>query len=392
MPKSSKVYREKNMRIGIDISQIVHEGTGVARFTHGLVNAILDHDKTNKWTFLFYSLRKNFDDLLEKKIQDKGHKLIKWKLPPTIASFLFNDLHKYSKLLTCLPAGRLLIPFLTSLDWFITSDWIELPLPVKKAAIVHDLVYLRYPETVQQKIVSTQNKRLCWVKKESAVIFSDSESTKHDLVNILGIKEKKIFVNYPGVETVKPSQQQIRQTLDKYHITKSFILSVGKIEPRKNLNRLIEAFNKMKKQDIHLVIVGPKGWQDTSMNRYIEVKHDNVQYLGLVSDSELYSLYKSCLFYIQPSIWEGFGYPVVEAMKLGAPVAASNTSSLKEIAQDAALLFNPFKVDEITQAIDKLISDENLRKQIVRKGLERSKIYIWQNYYQRMIKALIVNS
>lgn len=371
------------MKLGIDISQIVHQGTGVARFTNGLGNAILDNDINNRWTFLFYSLRKNLDPQLEKKIKSKGHMLIKWKVSPTLASFLFNDLHELSKLLTSN------IKHLALLDWFITSDWIELPLPVKKAAIVHDLVYLHYPETVHSKIVSTQKKRLGWVKNESKIIFADSESTKHDLMDILKISEKRIAVNYPGVEAFKPSQHLIRQTLDKYHIAEPFILSVGKIEPRKNLNRLFEAFQKIgKRNKVDLVVVGPKGWENTSMYRYIEVQNKNIHYLGFVSDTELYSLFSSCHLFVYASIWEGFGYPVVEAMKLGVPVATSNNSSLKEIAQDAALLFDPFKVDEIKQAMEKLIADQNLIRELARKGLKRSKMFTWKGYYEKMLKTL----
>src|SRR3989338_9380400 len=183
-----------NVNIGIDISQIVYEGTGVSRFTNGLVNAILDLDRTNRWLFFFSSLRRNLDPEIERKIVQKGHKLLKWRLPPTALSFLLNDLHSFSKLLT----SNIKHP--TSLDWFITSDWTEPPLSMNKATIVHDLVYLRYPETVDSKILHNQEKRLTWVKRESRIIFADSQSTKSDLVDLLNFDPKKIYVNFPGVD------------------------------------------------------------------------------------------------------------------------------------------------------------------------------------------------
>ncbi|OGK18475.1 hypothetical protein A2866_00740 [Candidatus Roizmanbacteria bacterium RIFCSPHIGHO2_01_FULL_39_8] len=385
------------MKLGIDISQIVHQGTGVARFTNGLLNAILDNDTNNQWTFLFYSLRKNLDPQLEKKIKSKGHMLIKWKLPPTFASFLFNDLHELSKILTSN------IKHLALLDWFVTSDWIEFPLSVKKAAIVHDLVYLRYPETAHSKIVSTQKKRLEWVKKESKIILADSESTKQDLEKFLGIDKNKIKVNYPGVEVDIPNPDRTEEILRKYGIKKPFILTVGKKEPRKNLGRLVKAFNNINNEQIELVIVGPTGWSnmDASNNRLVlsEVEglidtssKNKIHHLGFVEDGELFALFKACLFFILPSIWEGFGYPVIEAMKLAVPVAVSNTSSLAEITQDAGLLFDPFKVEEIAQVMKKLSSDEDLRKQLAQKGLERSKLFMWESYFERMIKALKSNS
>ena len=325
------------MKIGIDISQIVHKGTGVARFTNGLTNAILDFDKKNEWVFFFSSLRRNLEPHLEKKIISKGHRLIKWKLPPTLLSFLFNDLHFFFKYLISN------ITYLRSLDWFITSDWTEPALTFKKATIVHDLVYLRYPETVDQKILSTQKKRLDWVKKESNLIFADSQATKNDLTNFLKIDTKKISVIYPGVEVEKPTKEQINSTLKKYKLKKPFILTVGKLEPRKNLKRLIEAFSLLGDKKSELVVVGPKGWQNEdvqSINRLYNSSLDsNLKFLGMVNDEELYSLYLSCIFFAYPSIWEGFGYPPIEAMKLGTPVATSNSSSLKEIAENSALLF-----------------------------------------------------
>lgn len=374
--------KSKNMKIGIDISQIVYEGTGVSRFTRGLTQAILDYDEENEWLFFFSALRRNLDVHLEERIVKNGHKLIKWLIPPTLLSFLWNDLHEFSK------SYMLHVTGLNDLDWFITSDWTEPPLPVNKTTVAHDLVYLRYPETVDLKILTTQNRRLHWVKNESKIIFADSLATKQDLADLLHLDSKKIHVNYPGVEVKKPSKDKINLTLKKYNLTKPFILTVGKIEPRKNLARLIEAMKQLNNETIDLIIVGPQGWQTNNQQSTINNRRSNIKFLGLISDEELYGLYSACLFFIFPSIWEGFGYPVIEAMKLGAPVATSNTSSLFEIAEDAALLFNPSNVNEIYQCIDTLIHDKNLRDELSKKGIERSKIFTWENYYNRLIKTL----
>ncbi len=375
------------MKIGIDISQIVYEGTGVSRFTNGLVNTILDLDRSNSWLFFFSSLRKNLDSILEEKIKGRGYKLLKWRIPPTLLSFLFNDLHSFSK------SFMFHVSCFTSLDWFITSDWTEPPLPVKKATIVHDLAFLRYPETVDSKILATQKKRLSWVKKESKIIFADSQTTKDDLINILNFDQKKIFLNYPGVEIEIPSRQDIAKTLKKYNLHKPFILTVSKLEPRKNIKRLIETFIKLDNSKLDLVIVGSKGWgEDISIKHLIEIKGKVIRFLDYVDDLSLCSLYSSCLFFIYPSIWEGFGYPVVEAMKLGAPVTTSNTSSLNEIAKGAALFFDPFNVNEMYQCIDTLIHDKDLRDELSKKGMERSKIYTWRRYYQTLIEILKKNS
>ncbi len=379
------------MKIGLDISQIVYPGTGVARFTEVLVNSILEYDNKHQWLFFFSSLRRNLDRQLEKKILQRGHQLVKWRLPPTYLSFLWNNLHQLSKLLI------LNYKFLNSLDWFITSDWAEAPLKINKATIVHDLVYLRHPETVNKKIYQTQKKRLFWVKRESKIIFTDSQSTKKDIINFLQIESNRIIINYPGIDISKPKTSSIKSVLKKFSLEeKRFILTVGKLEPRKNIKRLIEAVRQIKDKKLQLVIVGPTGWDNSiDINNFSLLNQKKlsfpqiiIKYLGYVTDEELYSLYASCLFFIYPSLWEGFGYPVVEAMKLEAPVACSNTSSLREIAGNAALLFNPYDIKEISQTINKIANDEKLRNQLVKKGLQRSKLFTPKRYYNVFIKTL----
>lgn len=351
------------MKIGIDVSQIVHKGTGVSRFTKGLVKAICKYDKGNEWIFFFSSLRQSLDSSIEKLINSKGWKIVKMKLPPTGLSIIWNDLHV------------LRIETITGkLDWFISSDWTEPPSTCKKATIVHDLVYLRYPETVDRVILKTQIKRMNWVNKETDLILADSQSTKNDLIELLNLDTKKIVVDYPGIE--------IKKTYEKIVVKKPFILTVGKIEPRKNISRLIDAFEEAKLKDIELFIAGPEGWdQNLKTNK-------NVRLLGYVSDDELYSLYSSCLFFVYPSIWEGFGYPILEAMSFGAPVATSNTSSLKEIGENTSLLFDPTKVSEIKTALRKLTADKKLREELSHKGKQRAKEFTWKKYYDVMIKAL----
>ena len=368
------------MNIALDISQIVHQGTGVARFTEGLVNVILDHDHTNQWLFFFSSLRQSLDNELENKIKKRGHRLVKWKIPPTLLSFFWNDLHKF-KILN--------LKFKINPDWFITSDWIEPPLSINKATIVHDLTYLRYPETVNKTILNNQTLRLNWVKKESKIIFADSQTTKTDLLKYLNIESKKIIVNYAGIEIIKTTIEQIQQTRNKYKLKNPFILTVGKIEPRKNFHRLIEAFNKLINKNIDLIIVGPPGWQ--SSNNLTIQPSNHIRLLGLVDDDELFSLYSASTAFIFPSLWEGFGYPLVEAMSIGTPIACSKITPFEEIAQDSAIYFNPTKTEEITTAINKIVNNNHLRKKLIEDGKIRAKQFSWERYYNTLIKTLSIS-
>jgi glycosyltransferase involved in cell wall biosynthesis len=153
---------------------------------------------------------------------------------------------------------------------------------------------------------------------------------------------------------------------------------------------LVAAYRQLKNSNLDLVIVGSKGWDTMglqSINRLESVK-DNIKYLDYIENYELYALYTSSKLFIMPSLWEGFGYPVIEAMKLGSPVATSNISSLAEIAKDSALLFNPNEVKDIAKSIDQLSVDEKLRQSLIKKGLERGKIFTWEGYYKKMLTAL----
>jgi len=358
------------MRIAIDISQIVYKGSGVSRFTEGLVRAICEYDSENEWVFFFSSFRRDLNPSIEDLIKSKGHELIKSKIPPTLLSFLWNQMHFFT-----------IDSIVGKVDWVITSDWAEPPSKYKKATIVHDLVYLKFPETVDESIRRTQDRRLSWIQKETSLIFADSDSTKIDLENLLTIDRNKITVNYPGIDMPKLSVSSGQKS------ERPFILTVGKLEPRKNIEKLVKAFNSLNQRDVDLYIVGMNGWGNVVVDQNSQVK-----LLGFVSDEMLAELYRSCLLFILPSIYEGFGYPLIEAMSHGAPTATSNTSSMREIAGNASVLFNPHDEDSIAKALQKLISTASLRTSLSKKGKVRAKDFSWKKYYETLIKTLEANS
>lgn len=369
------------MKIGIDISQISYAGTGVARFTEGLVQTILEHDSMNTWIFFYSSLRNSLNLNLKKKIRLTKHKCIEYKLPPFILTLLWNTLHR-------IPIEA----FLGKLDFFISSDWTEPPTMCKKMTVIHDLAFMRYPETVHPTILINQRKRLHWVIKESKFIIADSVATKNDLLRYFTYDKNHIYVIYPGVNENGSKNIDIRNILTKYRLNKPFIFTVGKIEPRKNLKRLLIAYNKLRTNQTlpDLVIAGQKGWEKES--ELLPLVTDRIHFLGHIPDTELASLYRSCLFFIYPSLWEGFGYPVIEAMKYNAPVATSNSSSLAEIANDSALLFDPLNVDSITNSMKQLIENKNLRLNLQKKGTIRAQDFTWKNYYQQLIHVINQNT
>lgn len=173
------------MRIGIDVSQIAYEKTGVSDYLKNLVQTLIRIDKKNEYVLFFSSLRRKLPELL---IDRSKVKIKKFRFPPLFLDLIWNKFH-------ILPIEKLI----GNVDLFITSDWTEPPARAKKATILYDLVIYKNPEETAKKIVEVQKRKLKWVKKESDIIFCISESTKKDAANILGIEEKRLRVIYPGI-------------------------------------------------------------------------------------------------------------------------------------------------------------------------------------------------
>jgi len=177
------------MRIGIDISQITYEKTGVSDYLKNLVQSLTKIDKKNEYVLFFSSLRRNFPtNVLASTVNQNSNIRIKtFRFPPTVLDLLWNKLH-------VLPIERLI----GNVDIFITSDWTEPPSKGNKATILYDLVIFKRPQETVKKIIDVQKRKLKWVKKESKVIFCISQATKKDAIEILGIQESKLRVIYPG--------------------------------------------------------------------------------------------------------------------------------------------------------------------------------------------------
>lgn len=353
------------MKIAIDISQIVHQGTGVARYMSELVDNILTFDKVNNYLLFGYSFRKqqlikDFVASHRKKIESKI-----FPLPPTLWEFIFNDFHK-------LKIENLIGNF----DIIHTSDWIEVPSDKLKISTIHDLLPVMHPQYFPKKIVSTQLKRLNWINKESDIIIVDSVSTKTDCLKHLSIKEKNIYVVYPGIDKkffIKSSESS--KILEKYRINSPYIISVATQEPRKNLKGAIQAFQKLNNQRLDLIIVGKFGWGD-------KVEHNkNIKLLGYVSEEDLPILYQNSACLIYPSLYEGFGFPILEAFASGVNVVTSDRGSIREIGSDFAFYVDPLNINKIAEGIDKA-----MHASFNNKAKEWAKTFSWERAAKEIIK------
>jgi glycosyltransferase involved in cell wall biosynthesis len=347
------------MRIGIDIrSTLKKTNTGIGRYTFNLINALWESGSHSD--YYLYSQKRLFDF--------KRHL-------PRLPGRNFRHCVDYFK-----KGPDRVLP---ELDIFHTSSY-DLSRPRKAARFivtVHDVIIRAYPYSHSEKTIREIDGQFKRVLSEADLLIADTCNTKADLMKFYSVPDPKVCVIYPGAAernfapTCHCEEAEGRRS-------NPYILFVGTLEPRKNIQGLIKAFNWLKKEHglkHKLVIAGMKGWlYDDIFREYenSEFKSDII-FKGYVSDEMLAQLYKNALVFAYPSFYEGFGFPIVEAFSFGIPVVTSKTSSCGEIGADAALLINPENYKEIGEAILKIINDGNLREDLIRKGLERAKVFTW---------------
>jgi len=378
------------MKIGIDVSQIVY-GTGVSNYTKQLVEALLKADRKNQYVLFGSSLRL-YKKLTDFKKQLSQYKNVQFKTvfyPPCLLALLWNRLH-------ILPIEK----FIGEVDVFHSSDWTQPPVKsqsTKKITTVHDMVAYLFPSTSHPKIVANQKRRLGYVKREIDAIIADSETTKEDLIKFLEIPDEKITVIPLAPSSIfKPQDdEKVREVLEKYKIKKPFILSVATQEPRKNIQKVVDVFEKIRieKPDLSLVLTGKHGWgADVNLGQKAHLPTDGatgrVVSTGYISKEDLIALYSGCRVFIYPSLYEGFGLPILEAMACGAPVVTSNNSSMVEIAKDTAILVDPRSENQLEKAI-KMVLDLNLEnyQKMVRASMNRAHQYSWTKTAKETLKV-----
>jgi glycosyltransferase involved in cell wall biosynthesis len=264
-----------------------------------------------------------------------------------------------------------------------------------KVMNIYDLSFIKYPIYVNS-IVRTYTKRVKQSLKWSDLVITISESTKKDIVEYLNVAPDQIYVTplasryYPAYLDEHLIDQRIKAV--NYNFEIPYLLFVSTIEPRKNIISLISAFNRLKEKhkiEHHLILIGQKGWKYEQIFAEIERSpwKDQIHHLNYLSDEDVALFYSKADVFVYPSHYEGFGLPVLEAMTLGAPVVTSNTSSLLEVAGDAALLIDPNDSTSLAEAILQVISDSQLRNELIQKGKNRAKLYSWEKTAKATLEA-----
>jgi glycosyltransferase involved in cell wall biosynthesis len=349
---------EKIVRVGIDIGKALGPRDGIGRYIQGLVNALMKIDNVNH--YVLYSLLHPADHAeFTKVFKDQG------------GNFVFR------------PGGG---PRTGEVDLFhSTAHAVPSRYTGKTVFTFHDLTFMTHPE-----YHTLTNKIHCMTGTIQAACYADaiiavSLSTKMDLVNHLGIPEEKIEVTHLAVdESLRPDEDSnyTAALADRWGIRGTYILCVGTIEPRKNIMRLIQAYSSLPetlKDKYLLVIAGGGGWMNSDIYSFIKDSglESSVKILGYVEDSDLPVLYGGCDLFIYPSLYEGFGLPILEAMACGAPVITSQVSSLPEVAGNAAVFVDPHDLVSIREAMASVLTDQKKNRDLRMKGMARSKEFSW---------------
>jgi len=282
-------------------------------------------------------------------------------------------------------------------DIFISPDgYTPLHSKIKSLSVFHDLNFEHYPDDLPKAEKFYYQKFFPKYAKKSTRIATVSEFSKKDICEQYDINPDKIDVVYNGANTqYKPlSEDCISSTKKQYSEGKDYFLFVGSLHPRKNLTNLFKAFDEFKNNnntDIKLLLVGAsKWWTDDIKSTFDNMTHKkDVVICGRLSTEELRKVLGSALALTYVSYFEGFGIPIVEAFYSGVSVITSNCTSMPEVAGDAALIVDPFKTEEIADAMRKIAFDTKLREQLIEKGNERAKLFSWQKTSEKLWASII---
>ena len=279
---------------------------------------------------------------------------------------------------------------------FVPAHVLPIVHPRRSVVTIHDLGYLYYPEAHRPLDRLYLDLSTRYNARAATHLIADSSATKRDLIERYGTNPDKITVVYPGYDDTvfQPvrDEKAIGAVKAKYGIAGDYILFVGTLQPRKNLIRLMEAFSNIQYpiSNIQLVIAGKKGWLYREIFRRVKELglEGSALFPGYIAAGDLPALLSGAHLFVFPSLYEGFGLPVLEALACGTPVVCSNVSSLPEVAGDAAVLVDPLDVEGLAAALERVLSDEALQARLIERGFERVRKFSWERCARETLKVL----
>jgi glycosyltransferase involved in cell wall biosynthesis len=378
-------------RIGIDANCLLYDQSGFGRYTSNLIKNILKNDSANEYFLYANFIRKSSqrkkilsDFIYETKAKNVHLRIL--SLPSQWKEIISGTNFPYSKIMP------------DSLDLYFSPHFAGIPRNGfnKQVVTIHDLVFLKYPEHRGTKLSRYYLKRTKIAIEKSDKIIAVSLSTKKDLIELLQVPKEKIQVIYEGADdnfrVIADARTTTLRTKKYVDLKTKYILSVGNLEPRKNLSVIIKAFSLLPlnlQQQYKIVFVGGKGWNNQELAQTIDDYNlsGKIIFTGYVPDKDLPYLYNRAAVFIYPSLYEGFGLPVLEAMSCGTPVITSNLSSLPEIVGRAGILVNPKNEQELAGAIKNILERPKMALSMKKKGLLQAKKFSWQKAAKETLKV-----
>ncbi len=376
------------MRIGFDLRPFLKEETGVGIYFKNLLLSLSQIDQNNTYFLFSASLKDRFPSSKVPPFSEMRFK--DFPLPVKLMNFLWNKL-------TWPPLDYF---FGQSLDLTHSPSPLILPTRGKKVVTVHDLFFMDFPYLVNWETRRHFRRKIATSLLRADGIITVSQFTRNQLLAKVALDERKVRVIYHGLDPLFRSEispEEINKARGKFSLPSIFILFVGGLEPRKNLLNLIQAIRIIhtKHEKVPLVIAGPQGFHQKELERKIRENGLNtwVKMIGYVPVEELRMIYRLATVFAFPSFCEGFGLPLLEAMASGLPIAASRATAIPEIAQDAALYFNPEEPEDMADKLILIMKNKELSQSLKAKGKKRVMNFDWKvsavetlRFYQAMVE------
>jgi glycosyltransferase involved in cell wall biosynthesis len=366
--------------IAIDYTPASEQRAGIGRYVRELVKALSQHESDYLYRLLVLGKRPTPSQEIDANFE--------WK------SVLLNT--RWMARLWY--RAKLPLPvelFTGQVNLFHATDFVLPPtLPNCRTILtVHDLSFVRVPESASPRLKAYLDTVVPRSIARADHVLADSTATKQDLIDIYSTPADKITVLLSGVDAhFRPiiDQELVLYVRAKYGIPDApYVFSVGTVQPRKNYERLMEAIQILKQQGIklHAVIAGGKGWLDSPIYARIHSLkiQDQVHFIGFADEADLPALYSGAICSTFVSLYEGFGIPILEAMACATPVITSNISSMPEVAGNAALLIDPYDIEAIAGAIQRIIQDDELRISLIKRGIERTRHFTWEQSARHLL-------
>jgi glycosyltransferase involved in cell wall biosynthesis len=362
------------MKIGVDARPLSYPLTGIGIYLRHVLDGIQRIDRQNEY-YLISNAPIDYD------IENPGWHRFEGNLKRKLLSTLWM---------------QVTVPWYAAkmgLDLFwATRHHLPALLPprIRTVVTVHDVVHRRHPGTMPLPNLLVDRALMALSLKRAAAVIAVSQATAADIREQFRISSARLYTIHHGISPLPAKSDQSRGAESR--LPENYFLFVGTLDPRKNFERIFRAFEILKPEGrgLHLVIVGAEGWKNHAFLKMVRnhpLRH-HVHLEGYIPRDRLLSYYQNSICLVFPSLYEGFGLPILEAMACGTPVLTSNGSSMSEVAGDAALLVNPYDTHGIAVAMDKLSRDQALRKRLIHRGLERVVQFSWKKCAAETLNVL----